>query len=227
MKFISIGGWCGSTISLRGNLLYQEALPFDHVRCTFMGVVDCFETNFSNFFPRKIEIDVIENYKYSGKSIRSKHFSFYHHNLYNPEVIHDFIRRIDRLTKLLENTDENVVFVRTITTHDYNDELQISQRFLDIVKSKYPKLNFILIFIIPGQESTQYYKNINEKIFIFSLDDRSENNDKLTEEYKPIYDYILDNDLFKKIPEESQLNIKNGYNRFVEINGIPVIRNDI
>ena len=54
INFISLGGWCGTTMSLRGNKLYEKALPFDHTRSTFEGIIDCFETDFLNFFPKKL-----------------------------------------------------------------------------------------------------------------------------------------------------------------------------
>ena len=57
MKYISLGGWCGTTMSLRGNKLYNDAYPFDHVRSTFNGIVDCFENDFKNYFPKTIELD--------------------------------------------------------------------------------------------------------------------------------------------------------------------------
>jgi len=226
MKFISLGCWCGITTSLKGNSLYYAALPFDHIRSTFIGIIDCFENNFDNFFPKKVELDIIENYTYSGRSFRGKYFGFYHHNLFDDVIVSHFTRRINRLKDIMANTQENIVFIRTILTHDCNDELDLGGKFLDTIKLKYPSLNFILIFIIPGQSNTQYYKNINEKIFIFTLNDISTNDYDIKEEYKPIYDYILNNDLFNKIPTENDIEINNGYNKLAQIDGIPITKDD-
>ena len=211
-------------MSLRGNELYEEALPFDYIRSTFIGIIDCFENNFNNFFPEKLNIDIIENYSYSGKSFRGKYFGFYHHNLLDNNIISNFNSRINRLIKMLTNNKDKFIFVRTIVSHNYNDELELSEKFLNIIKLKYNLNNFILIFIIPGQNTTQYYKNINNKCFIFTLNDTSENNYNLSIEYKPIYDYILNNDLFNKIPNINNINIQNGYNRFAEVDGISIIK---
>jgi hypothetical protein len=92
---------------------------------------------------------------------------------------------------------------------------------------KYKNLDYMLIFIIPGQDKSMYYKRINEKIFIFTLNDNSEDNDKLSIEYKPIYDYIAKYLLKGEIPKNNEIDIKNMYNRFVEVDGIKIVRNDI
>ena len=227
INFISLGGWCGTTISLRGNKLYEKALPFDHIRSTFEGIIDCFDNDFLNFFPKKIEVDKIDNYSYNNKSFRGKFFGFYHHNLYDKNVIQDFNRRIERLKTLLETTNEKIVFIRTMSAHDYNDELNKYHRFINIIEKRYENLNFLLIFIIPEQNKSEYYKSLCKKVHVFKLNDKSHNISKLAIEYKPIYDFILNNDLFQNIPNiNSKIKCKNGYNRFVEVDNIPIIRSD-
>lgn len=223
--FISLGGWCGTTISLRGNNLYKEALPFDHIRSTLIGIIDCFDNNFINFFPKKLQVQKIEKYN----CFIGKYFSFYHHNLYDPNIINDFNRRIERLNYILNNTINNkIIFVRTITTNLYEDETKLYKKFITSINIKYPLLKFILVFIIPGQIATNYYKNIDNQTFIFTVNDTSNNNDNLAMEYKYIYEFILQNDLYTHVPDVNILNIKNGYNRFVTFNGIPtVIENTI
>ena len=225
MKFISIGGWCGTTISLRGNSLYDEAYPFDHIRSTFQGIIDCIENDFINFFPKKIEVDIIKNYKFSGRSYRGKYFGFYHHDLTKPNIIDDFNRRIKRFNTLLENTNEKIVFIRTICTHDYNDEIELSTSFIESIQNKFSSLKFLLIFIIPGQDKSMFYKKINKNTFIFTLNDKSKNNKKLPIQYKPIYNFLKDNDLFEETPQDNIINIRKG-NRFVKAFGIPTTRND-
>jgi len=80
------------------------AYPFDHIRSTFAGVVDCIENDFAHFFPKKIEVDTIK-YSYSGRSFRGRYFGFYHHDLLNADVIADFRRRIDRFGTTLRTTE--------------------------------------------------------------------------------------------------------------------------
>ena len=225
MKFISLGGWCGTTISLRGNYLYNEAFPFDNIRSSFDGVINCIENNFLNFFPKKINVDIIPNYPYSGLSYRGQYCGFYHHDLTDFKVINDFNRRIERFNNLLKNTIGKIVFIRTISTHDYNDETKLANYFINLINKKFYSLDFLLIFIIPGQDKSMYYKKINDKTHIFTLNDKSNINNNLTQEYKPIYKFLINNDLFKITPKENNINIKN-FNRFVKVNGIPFTQDD-
>ena len=49
MNFISIGGWCGPKIALKDLGLFNEpSLPFDSVRTSIEGIIDCIENNFQN-----------------------------------------------------------------------------------------------------------------------------------------------------------------------------------
>jgi hypothetical protein len=58
MNFISIGGWCGTIIALKELGLFDEpSLPFDCVRSSIEGIIDCIENNFENYFPKEIKKD--------------------------------------------------------------------------------------------------------------------------------------------------------------------------
>ena len=57
MNFISIGGWCGTKISLKDLCLFNEPLPFDSVKTSIEGIIDCIENNFKNYFPKEIKKD--------------------------------------------------------------------------------------------------------------------------------------------------------------------------
>jgi hypothetical protein len=58
------------------------------------------------------------------------------------------------------------------------------------VNKKYPDIYYIICFIIPNQPNTQYYKHLDNRTFLFTLNDKSGNNDNLKNEYKPIFDFI-------------------------------------
>jgi hypothetical protein len=49
---------------------------------------------------------------------------------------------------------------------------------------------------------------------------------KLINEFTSIYHYILNNDLFTTIPKGNDIIIQDGYNRFVEVEGIPIVKTD-
>ena len=61
MNFICIGGWCGTKIALKDLGLFNEpSLPFDSVRTSIEGIIDCIENN----FPKEmIRNDNFSNYK--------------------------------------------------------------------------------------------------------------------------------------------------------------------
>lgn len=54
MNFISIGGWCATKTSIKElNLSNEPSLPFDYVRSSIEGIIDCIENDFINFFQKK------------------------------------------------------------------------------------------------------------------------------------------------------------------------------
>lgn len=205
-RFVSLGGWCATKKSIMDNNIneFDKPFPFDHVLSTFEGIINCFETNFKHFFPKKLELDVFENYRYNNISIRGKYISFFHHNLFDQNTIDSFNRKIKRLDETLKSNIEKIIFIRTIISKNYETEINQYKTFINIIDNKYPNLEYLLIFIIPEQPQTLYYKNLSEKVFIFTLDDIVHDWNTLHNNYIPIYNYILNNDLFEKIPDKNE-----------------------
>lgn len=87
----------------------NEAFPFDSIIYSFEGVIDCFQNNFNNFFPKKIiceDVFVGNSHPESDingnrKLFRGKYGSFTHHNLNDETVIDTFKKRIERLMNYL------------------------------------------------------------------------------------------------------------------------------
>jgi len=78
MNFISIGGWCGTKIALKDLGLFNEpSLPFDSVRTSIEGIIDCIENNFENYFPKEIKKD---NRFPNWVGFVGEYVGFYHHN---------------------------------------------------------------------------------------------------------------------------------------------------
>ena len=97
-KYISLGGWCGTAIALNANNLRKESLPFDHIRSTFNGVIDCISNNFINFFPKKIENEG----SLERPVFKSKYFGFYyHHDLTKENVIKCLNKIYNKIMKWL------------------------------------------------------------------------------------------------------------------------------
>ena len=122
-------------------------------------------------------------------------------------------------------SNNKTIFVRTICTNNYYDEIKHSYKLQYEIDNKWPHLDYILVFIIPEQSITSYYKNIENKIFIFSLnysiDD--ENDDKLKSEYGKIFDFIINQNLFYNIPEKINLDIKDTNNKLWLVDGYPMV----
>ena len=211
MNFISIGGWCGTKITLDELDLFNEpSLPFDSVRSSMEGVIDCIENDFANFFPKEIKYD--ERFYPSWVGFVGEYVGFYHHNhnLLDNNVIESFKRKFVRFDEKIKKN--NCVFLRTIVRDNYDDEINQYKKLQEVLDRKYPDISYIICFIIPNQDTSQYYKNLDNRTFLFTLNDLSSYNthytwrDNLKNGYKPIYDFIINNNLFVNIPEISEIN---------------------
>jgi hypothetical protein len=218
MKFISLGGTCHETIALRECKKYAEAYPFDHIRCSFEGVIDCLQNNFQNFFPKTLKFDNFPGYRYNGRSIRGKYCGFFHHDVTKQEIRNDFQRRFKRMNNLLVTSKDNLVFIRATCTLDYQQELDLYINFEKMMKTKYPKINYILCFLIPEQKHNGFYKTLSNNTFVFTM-----HSSFLPHKHIQIYNEIEKLNLFKKKPP-SNLNfplIKKSISYHVD--NIPVI----
>ena len=145
MNFISIGGWCGTKIALTDLGLFNEpSLPFDSVRTSIEGIIDCIENNFENYFPKEIKKD---NRFPNWVGFIGEYVGFYHenHNLLDKNVIDSFERKFVRFDEKIKKN--NCVFLRTIAREKYDDEIKCYK--------KYPNISYIICFIIPNQPNTQ------------------------------------------------------------------------
>jgi hypothetical protein len=221
-EYISLGGWCGTKMALDQQQIVNQANDiFDHIRCSSKGIIDCLVNNFANFFPTVKEIDTrFTNWKpYIGE-----HFGFYHTgNMNDPSTIESFNRKIQRF-KFKMVSDKKTIFIRTTLIPDYMSEVADMQELQNILETLYPSLDFIILCIIPDQPTTSYYKNIGKKLFLFTVNDKSYNNNLVGYEYSPIFDFIRQNDLFDKIPPEVNLTIETPSTRLLLVDGNPCVR---
>jgi len=208
MNFICIGGWCGTKIALKDSGLFNEpSLPFDSVRTSIEGIIDCVENDFENYFPKEIKID--KRFRACGAFV-GEYVGFYHfyhptHNLLDKNVIESFKRKIIRFGEKIKKN--NCIFLRTIVREKYYDEVKYYKKLQDVIDIKYPTISYIICFIIPNQPNTQYYKHLDNRTFLFTLNDKSENHSNLKNEYKPIFDFIINENLFNNIPIPNDIKI--------------------
>jgi lambda repressor-like predicted transcriptional regulator len=220
MNYISIGGWCGTKIALKDLGLFNEpSLPFDSVRTSIEGIINCIENDFQNFFPKEIKKD---NRFPNWIGYVGEYVGFYHHNhnLLDKNVIESFERKFIRFDEKIKKN--NCIFLRTIARENYIDEIVHYKTLQNVIDKKYPNISYIICFIIPDQPNTQYYKNLDDRTFLFTLNDKSYNNANLKNEYKPIFDFIVNENLFINIPMSNDIEIINSLRVWL-VDGYPMV----
>jgi hypothetical protein len=222
MNYISFGGWCGTMISLKMHNLFNEpSLPFDGVKSSIEGIIDCIENNFINFFPKEIKIDDKRNF--GVDAFIGEYIGFYNtkHNLFDKNCIESFERKIARFDEKVKKGD--CVFLRTIIRENYEDEIKHYKRLQDVIDKKYPNISYIVCYIIQDQSTTQYYKNLDNRTFLFTLHSSCNNYHNEFQEYLHIYNYIQTTNLFINIPEPNNIEKITNSNRLWSINGYPSV----
>ena len=223
MNFISIGGWCGTKIALKDLGLFNEpSLPFDDVRSSIEGIIDCIDNDFQNFFPKEIKKD--DRFINWMIAFIGEYVGFYNniHNLLDKNVIESFERKFVRFDEKIKKN--NCIFVRTIVRENYYDEIKQYKKLQDVIDKKYPNISYIICFIIPNQPTTQYYKHLDNRTFLFTLNDKSHYKPDLKNEYKPIYDFITNENLFTNIPKSNDIEINDNLStRLWLVDGYPMV----
>jgi hypothetical protein len=226
--YISLGGWCGTRMALDQLELTNDTPHniFDYVRSSSKGIIKCVEDNFESFLPE----NEVKNTQLKGcRPIIGEHFGFFHQkNLTDKSVLDSFDRKKTRFIQQC-NGNKKCIFVRTCVLFEYEEELADMKTFQTILTNKYPKLPFIIIFVIPEQKQTTYYNNFTDKIFIFGTT-HGENQKRgwelkrLGEHYKNIFEFISTHDMFDVIPSPNLTsNITRPSNKLCLFRDIPVV----
>jgi hypothetical protein len=221
-QYLSIGGWCGTRMALDQLKITDEPHNiFDHIRSSSKGIIDCIKNDFASFLPENKEVDTRFGH---FKAFIGEHFGFFHSgSLTDKSVLDSFDRKKHRFIEHC-NSDKKCIFVRTCVIPQYEDELNDMKILQEVISVKYPKLSFIILFIIPDQTLTTYYNNIGDKIFVFCLNDKRVNNSKLGEDYKDIFAFISENNLFETIPPSNEhVHIEKPSTRHCLVNNTPAV----
>ena len=205
MKLISLGHRCHiNQIMIKYNMR-SMALPFDNIISNFEGIIDCINNNFNNYFPKIIKRENVfvgthlEADKNRNRYLyRGKYFAFTHHNLMNKYVIDKFNERIKRLIKLLENSKEEVLFVRTVMD---DDEITLVNKFIISIQKRFPNLTFNIALIYDNRNLEQNCWNYNNKFIIANSCHKTENQDATTDKqaYKTFFDFINKKNTLKQV----------------------------
>lgn len=231
-KMISLGGWCAPAMALEKRGLRVEALPFDYIRITFQGVIDCIENDFAGFFPKRIRPERILFFR----AFRGRFAGFFHHNLEDEAVIETFRRRIARFSEILRTSDE-ILFIRTIVDPDFEKELALVPSFERAIATRYPGLDFRLALVVQNQQRTEPVAKVNERTLLFTMKyTRGKLRDRLRasnflaarsmDGYEAILDYLASNDLFERVPEiEAECGIEKDESVWF-VHGVPMVDPD-
>ena len=189
--YLSLGHRCYTAIYLIERGLRTVAYPFDHIISKFDGIIDCFENDFANFFPKEIKVTEFPIPGGVGRFYASKNFHVNHHDLSDPAVVNKFKERIQRLDNKLkecENNNVKTVFMRTVLCH--TDYLK-ADRFINAIKNKSPRLEFKIIFINDHKKQKRKIYRVNDQVMFAhssSTPDEPRN--------KNVIDFTESNDIF-------------------------------
>ena len=217
-QYISLGGWCGTRMALdQANIVNEEHNIFDHIRSSSKGIVDCIETDFSNFLPEDLTPDTRF---FFYKPFIGKYFGFFHNGDIRKEAARDSIQRKIKRFHAHCTSKNRIVFLRTCVLPDYERELEDMVEFKKSMHKKYPRLTFIVVFIVRSQDVTEYHSS-KHGIFLFKLNDTPSDHATLGRQYMPIFDFIKKNDLFTTVPPDSVSTITEPDLQLYFVEGIP------
>ena len=199
---LPIGGSCffGTLTKINRNI-NTESYPFDFLRTHFLFIIECIKNDFLNFLPKDCSnpqiIDKLFIYNMGDHC-------FYHHDLRDNQMLLSFYRRINRFKLLLENNENEIIFLRSISNPKIKNEINLRHTFFNILKNKYPNLKYKLIFVEHRNDDNLLNINcekIDDKTFIFTIGNKPvvvDNNTNfdinLQKNYDRIIDFITEND---------------------------------
>lgn len=203
--YISLGHRCHINQAIIKLGYKKVAYPFDNVISNWEGIIDCFANDFKNFFPKDCNkitntIDSIGTGPRNENDCRilfkGKFFCFTHHDLRNKKVVDKFRERIERLDTFLSNVKDPVIFLRTIC---FNDEYKLYDLYKDIIKEKYPKLNFKVVFIatMPSNKTFKIYRRNDYVLAEDSHIQLDENDGIVKNRFKGLVEFMDSYDIFE------------------------------
>ena len=216
-QYISIGGWCGPRMALDELKIVNEPHNiFDHIRSSSKGIIDCIKNDFTNFIPKDKTLDTRFKNKNWHPCI-GEHFGFYHSGNLSQASPLDSIER--KRKRFIEHctSGRKCIFIRTCVIPDYEEELSDMNILYEELHNKYPMLSFKIVFVIPDQLMTQYYKSIDDRIFIFCLNEG--------EGYKKIFNFVSVYNLFERTPSPNEgIQILRPSNNLCLVDDIPAVK---
>lgn len=147
---ISLGSYCAVARALQAMGLKKHSYPFDWTRSPLDGIIRLFETDFAGFLSFALDEDRAELGHLKGNAPWGG--SFWHHDVSQPQVRHDFRRRINRLLG-----DDEVpmlrprVFVRAVNS---TSEVALTIRLHEALRRTFPGGRVYVLMLIDCQPSS-------------------------------------------------------------------------
>ena len=169
---IPIGVECAMADFLKRHNLRTSSFPFDW-NISYNGVSKCIEDNFKVF--TEPLINRINEYDI-----------YFHHDFENIDLIdkdkEKYIRRCERLKKILETSNDDIIFIRRGHAkhhhHEHNNkyfnitnDINDLERLDKILSTKYPNLKYKLILVLVCGNCfklNEIYKSNSDKIEIYN-----------------------------------------------------------
>jgi hypothetical protein len=206
MKIISLGHRCHLNQMLIKYNIRKVAFPFDNIISKLEGVIYCIQNKFECFFPKKIEKEIFnvgKNDQWADKNgnrfmFRTPFFAFTHHDLTDSLVINNFKNRIERFIHMLETTNEEILFIRTVMD---DDEIKLIDRLNESIIKRFPNLIFKIAFIYDNTTIEQNIWNYKDKyILANSCYITNDQNNKTSDiAYRIFFEYIINKRTLKEI----------------------------
>jgi len=148
-EFISLGCYCAASKGLQALGLKRYSYPLDWVRSPIEGIIRLLDTNFADFLTCSCVRD--EGVKGHLMGCSKWGGSFWHHDILQPKVRDDFLRRIDRFfgRKEIPATTTRV-FVRAVNS---TQELSKIPELHSALKRTFPSAKIFLLVLVDNQKT--------------------------------------------------------------------------
>jgi hypothetical protein len=183
---IPIGVDCGLADLLRKNNLRTFAFPFDWC-VTYNGVSEIIKDDFNKFIPE------LNNNKKSEYNI-----NFFHDfdNNYSLDK-EKYLRRINRFKNILENSKEEIIFIRKGHAYHHHQEsnnikndIEDANNLDNILQEKYKNLSYkIIVILVCGTcfDINNNYLSNNKRIEIYNISTPSVDDKKFEQKFNELF----------------------------------------
>lgn len=147
-EFVSLGGFCGVSQALGSLGLRTSAGPFDWVRCSIDGILQCLERAFADFLTFKTTKNIAGHKVFQGSQWGA---SFWHHDIEDRSIMEQLTRRAERHfgTEQRQSTAPRF-FIRVANS---TEELSLASTLLATLQFAFHNSPVYLLIIVDMQKS--------------------------------------------------------------------------